>query len=188
MKTVLLLVAALLLSSCASTGEIGETKKFTGSFDGYKKVRIQTIPNAALQNDENLRNALAKAVSLELAKIGLFDQVLLESKDGGGATLNLEVKVDRADEPSDVATMFGGLGANAEVAVEANFYEVNPKNPKANRHLSSLSVTGNSKMKARTSVGGIGVTGSGELLGAAVKEAAIRIGKYVQEHSSKKEK
>jgi hypothetical protein len=175
------LMAGIFLAGCASTGEIGETKKFSGNFDSHKKVSIQALPNATVKQDETQRVIFSKILAKEIAKIDLFDEVQID-KSGKAAGLLLKTKFVKIEEPSDAATMFGGGMANSEVFLEVGIFETQPKL----QALASLSVTGNSKMKGRSSVGGIGVTDSNALTHAAMIEAAERIANYLKDHSRKR--
>jgi hypothetical protein len=180
--SVFLLSAFLLLSGCASTGEVKERQKFTGSFDKYKNVVLVTQANNNLKNDEFLRTKLASLVQKELLHLKLFQSVKIN--DAQGAQLKVKMQIAKLDEPGGATALLASSLANSEVEVATEMIELSPKP----RELVTVDVTGNSKMKGRASVGGFGVTGADSYTNTALEKAAEKLAMYVKEHSSLKSK
>ncbi len=182
MKTSLLFLFLSSLAGCASTGEITELQKFSGTVDQHKKVVILLKANSKVEKDNQYRERFGRILAKAIAKTELFDHVGVNKLSG--ATLKLLVQFNKISEPNDLTSVFANSLANSEIEVTAILAESTP----AIRKLSSLTVTGNSKQRGRSTVGGIGVTEATDYTETAMEEAADRIAHYLVQHSRKAEK
>ncbi len=159
---------------CASSGAIKETQALNAPLGKYKVVWIQLEKNN-IPKEDLYSNKFLSILKNELEKTGLFETI--HTEQNAQAPLKLTAKFLAIDEPSEAVAILVGTMANSEVKLDVNLSETKP----ATRKLCSLEVSGNSKNRYRTSVGGVSITGGSDYTVTAMEEAAERIALYIRE-------
>lgn len=181
-KAVLVLSMLMLISGCATGSTIVETHGLKSNIDSFKAVQVVGEKNEELQDSYDYQTRFAGVVTKEIEKVGLFEEV--SSKPKKSPALKVIYKFTKISEPNAALTLLGGGSVNSEIELTVKIDELGS----ATRTLADLNVSGNSKNRMRTSVGGVGITSKKDLTEAAMEEAAKQLAKYLVEHSRKKNK
>ena len=159
---------ACAISGCATSSTLSEAKPLPAGVVAYKSFGIRMKPGAMEDEGGKYSVKFAQHLASKLTERKVFAQVSLDPN--APADLVVTLNFTRIDRPGGAASVLGGGMANAEVELDGVFTRGTSSDPVGSFHL-----TGNSKNRGRTSIGGFGVTSSEDYTQTAIEEAAEKL-------------
>jgi len=163
---------ACAISGCATSSSLSEAKPLPAGVVAYKSFGIRMKPGAKEDEGGKYSGKFAQHLASKLNEQKVFAQVILDPN--APADLVVTLNFTRIDRPGGASSVLGGGMANAEVELDGVFTRGTSPDPVGSFHL-----TGNSKNRGRTSIGGFGVTSSEDYTQTAIEEAAEKLAELI---------
>ena len=171
-----LLGSALFMSlclGCATASTLVEVKPVPSGVASYKTLAIKFEPGNKDDEGGQYSAQFVERLTKVVADKKIFEKVTSEAAPDG---LTLTLKFLKIDRPHGASTVFASSSANAEVEIEGSFAKT------GGEPLGVIKVSGNSKNRSRSSIGGFGITSPDDLMKTALEEAADETAKYLEKH------
>jgi hypothetical protein len=176
MSKLRLLGLSLLVSSsigCATASTLVEVKPVPAGVASYKTLAIKFEQGYKDDEGGQYSAGFVQQLTKVVTKKKIFENVTSEAAPNG---LTLTLKFLKIDRPHGASTVFASSTANAEVEIEGSFAKVDGE------ALGVIRISGNSKNRSRSSIGGFGITSPDDLMATALEEAADKTAEYLEKH------
>jgi hypothetical protein len=156
------------MAGCATSSTLTEAKPLPAGVVSYKSFGIRM--KVALPEDTGGKYSakFAQYLATKLAEEKVFAQIVTDP--AAPADLVVTLQFTRIERPGGAMSVLSSSSANAEVELDGVFTAASSAEP-----VGAFHVTGNSKNRARSSVGGFGVTSSEDYTDTAIEEAAEKL-------------
>src|SRR4051794_3351577 len=151
------------MMGCATSSTLNEAKPLPAGVVAYKSFGIRMKPGAKEDEGGKYSVKFSQYLASKLNEKKVFAQIVVDPNQP--ADLVVTLTFTRIDRPGGATSVLAGSAANAEVELDGAFTTAASPEPIGTFHL-----TGNSKNRGRTSIGGFGVTSSEDYTDTAIEE------------------